>query len=185
MKITPPNGFWLETQLNQDMIQYLWSQISKANISIKNKLVGHISNSLALPDEKGLFNDYLLSQARHLDFIPLTGHTDFWVNFQKKYEFNPLHKHNRQLSFVIWMKIPYNYEDEKRTAGPTGLTETVQSGCFQLHYSDIFGQIRSVTYPLSSDNEGTMLMFPAQLAHQVYPFYTSDQERVSISGNIF
>ena len=32
--------------------------------------------------------------------------------------------------------------------------------------------------------EGNMVMFPSRLHHQVYPFYESDKERVSISGNI-
>jgi hypothetical protein len=29
-----------------------------------------------------------------------------------------------------------------------------------------------------------MVMFPAQMLHQVFPFYESDGERISISGNI-
>ena len=32
--------------------------------------------------------------------------------------------------------------------------------------------------------EGKMLMFPAKLQHLVYPFYTSDKERITVSGNI-
>jgi len=27
-------------------------------------------------------------------------------------------------------------------------------------------------------------MFPSQLIHAVYPFYTSDEYRISVSGNI-
>ena len=34
------------------------------------------------------------------------------------------------------------------------------------------------------DDEGTMLFFTANRPHQVYPFYTSNKTRVSISGNI-
>jgi len=29
-----------------------------------------------------------------------------------------------------------------------------------------------------------MLFFPAGLAHQVYPFYGTEEERITISGNI-
>ena len=32
--------------------------------------------------------------------------------------------------------------------------------------------------------EGTMFIFPSSLTHQVYPFYNTDDERISISGNI-
>jgi len=32
--------------------------------------------------------------------------------------------------------------------------------------------------------EGTIIMFPAFLHHMVHPFYTSDEYRISISGNL-
>jgi hypothetical protein len=32
--------------------------------------------------------------------------------------------------------------------------------------------------------EGKIALFPAKLNHLVYPFYTSDEPRISISGNI-
>jgi len=37
---------------------------------------------------------------------------------------------------------------------------------------------------MSPDMEGTMLFFPANLKHIVYPFYDCKEERISISGNI-
>ena len=42
----------------------------------------------------------------------------------------------------------------------------------------------TAVYPLDKKFEGTMLFFPSWLQHQVYPFYTSDEKRVSLSGNI-
>ena len=35
-----------------------------------------------------------------------------WINFQKKYEFNPVHTHSGDLSFVLWVQIPYDLENE-------------------------------------------------------------------------
>ena len=32
--------------------------------------------------------------------------------------------------------------------------------------------------------ENKMLIFPANFKHEVYPFYTSDEERITVSGNI-
>jgi hypothetical protein len=32
--------------------------------------------------------------------------------------------------------------------------------------------------------EGKMALFPADLNHIVYPFYTSEDYRISISGNV-
>ena len=42
------------------------------------------------------------------------------------------------------------------------------------------------SYPIVVDRsyEGVMLIFPAWLQHMVTPFYTSDDYRISISGNI-
>ena len=34
-----------------------------------------------------------------------------WINFQKKYEFNPLHDHSGIFSFIIFMQIPYKLEE--------------------------------------------------------------------------
>ena len=37
-----------------------------------------------------------------------------WVNFQKKYEFNPPHTHTGVLSFVIFIQIPYDLKEEEK-----------------------------------------------------------------------
>ena len=34
----------------------------------------------------------------------------WWVNYQKQNEFNPIHNHAGVYSFVIWMKIPYDFK---------------------------------------------------------------------------
>ena len=38
--------------------------------------------------------------------------------------------------------------------------------------------------PIDKNWEGYMIMFPANLQHCVYPFYTSDETRISFAGNI-
>ena len=39
-------------------------------------------------------------------------------------------------------------------------------------------------YNLSPKYEGFMLFFPAKLRHCVYPFYETDEPRISIAGNL-
>ena len=57
MKIHPENNFWLEYQVDQDIMDYVKSQIELAKEDHKPYLVGHISKSLELPDtEYKLFN---------------------------------------------------------------------------------------------------------------------------------
>ena len=109
---------------------------------------------------------------------------DLWVNFQKKHDFNPVHNHRGAISFVIWMKIPYKREDEANTARTKGIAEGCLSGCFQFLFTSMLGQIIKHNYYLDPSYEGTILIFPSQFNHAVYPFYTSDEERISISGNI-
>jgi hypothetical protein len=43
-----------------------------------------------------------------------------------------------------------------------------------------------VQHDMCVDNtwEGKMALFPADLNHIVYPFYTSEDYRISISGNV-
>lgn len=107
-----------------------------------------------------------------------------WVNFQKKYEFNPMHTHNGLYSFVIWLKIPYFMELEK-SVGPARRTIMNKAGCFEFVYTNILGDVVSELLEVDKKMEGKIAFFPARLNHQVYPFYSSDDYRISISGNLY
>ena len=37
---------------------------------------------------------------------------------------------------------------------------------------------------MEKEAEGYMVMFPAEMQHEVFPFYENDGERISISGNV-
>ena len=109
---------------------------------------------------------------------------DPWVNFQEKYEYNPVHNHTGLLSFVLWLKIPYNRKDEDSV--PFVPEHTASSnGNFELLYQDTLGAIKTVKLPMDSTFEYSMVLFPAQMCHCVYPFYTSDEYRISVAGNFF
>ena len=114
--------------------------------------------------------------------------TSLWVNKQKKYEFNPLHTHPSVLSFVIWVKIPYRLEDEinyfPQITGTDLGSGNVHTSKFFFVYVDTLGSIKQLPIPVDSSYEGTIMMFPSALNHGVYPFYTSDEYRISVSGNI-
>jgi hypothetical protein len=110
----------------------------------------------------------------------------FWVNFQKKHEFNPLHNHIGTLSFVIFVKIPYFIAEENKNKSSKDSGSPL-AGTFNFHYVDQYtnGGINSFTIPVDKTYEGKMILFPSGLSHSVFPFYTSDEYRVTISGNIF
>jgi len=107
-----------------------------------------------------------------------------WVNFQQKGEFNPLHNHTGLYSFVLWYKIPYYANIEER-AGPGRKSKNQLSGKFQFHYTDILGNITGAALPIDNKWEGQILLFPSLLNHSVYPFYSSNDYRISIAGNLF
>ena len=109
--------------------------------------------------------------------------TDLWVNIQKKHEFNPPHEHTGIMSFVIWIKIPYKLADEEAYFPPVSGNAN-RTSKFSFHYSNLVGQHQHYMIDVDKDHEGTIAMFPSKLNHSVNPFYTSDDYRISISGNI-
>ena len=108
---------------------------------------------------------------------------DIWINFQKKYEHNPIHKHTGDLSFVLWVKIPYDLEEELKLENAVN-SNNPSNSLFNFVYTDIWGRIAAHPLQLDQSCEGKIAMFPAFLNHIVYPFHTSDDYRISISGNL-
>jgi hypothetical protein len=104
-----------------------------------------------------------------------------WINYAKKYDFNPIHNHSGLYSFVIWAKIPYNLEDELERYK----TKNNSTSLFSFNITDAVGNLRPEKLPIDKSWEWSMVFFPAGLPHSVNPFYTSDETRISISGNVF
>lgn len=107
-----------------------------------------------------------------------------WVNYQKKYEYNPIHTHSGIYSFVIWVKIPYNFRQEYKQNSCKN-SNTKCAGTFAFYYPNVLGEMEEHKIELDQTYEKQIIVFPAKLNHMVYPFYTSDDYRISISGNIF
>ena len=186
----------IESKLNDEAMSKLKSYIK--NKKDKNyELAGNISNSFNLKDKNNWFFNNVLSSLiqQYTDedlklIIPsiLTKDCSFvlesiWVNFQNKYEFNPLHNHEGVFSFVVWIKIPSSYKKEKELDFIKG-SNTPSPNTFEFIYTNILGHICVKKFFLEPEDEGTILLFPANLTHQVYPFYLSNKKRISVSGNI-
>jgi hypothetical protein len=200
-------------KLPQYMIDYLWECIDvakKKKINVKKDLAGYISKSYKLGDPQNLISKHLMeillhpqspavkniqleiekvqskfSRARpeHLKLEPCLN--SLWVNFQKKGEFQPVHHHAGVFSFVIWMDIPYNWKNDLKLSFTESNCEDEIVGSFNFLYSQSDSRsVRSHGIPMSPSMNGYCCFFPSDLCHQVYPFYTSDKERISISGNI-
>jgi hypothetical protein len=159
-------------------------------------LSGNIEREFALPKSITSIDQYILKSMyeydkvfNHLQSIdPLATNSpfvlnDLWVNFQAKGEFNPNHSHSGVMSFVIWINIPYNLEDEMNLSNVKPSIAPLAS-CFSFIYSNILGATSTHTLSVDKTYEGKMIMFPNKLMHCVYPFYTSNDYRISVSGNI-
>jgi len=161
---------------------------AKNNKSMAETLAGHLSiqveaseeiNSVILPIMFGMANKAVEALPGNKEWQCMGS----WVNFQKKYEFNPFHRHSGLFSFVYWAQIPYNIKDEmdlditKNSTMPT-------ASCFSLYYATLLGEMQIRPFHLDKNDEGMFVLFPSKMNHSVHPFYTSDDERISISGNI-
>jgi hypothetical protein len=97
-----------------------------------------------------------------------------WFNIQKKGEFIPNHNHDGILSYSIWIQLPHVKYNEKNK----------YNSSFELHYQSILGTTNNHLIQLDKSYEGKFLLFPSSVQHCVYPFYNSDEIRISVSGNI-
>ena len=104
-----------------------------------------------------------------------------WINYQKKHEFNPMHNHGGLFSFVIFINVPYDLEEEDKFF-PEKKDPKTSRLCFVMNSP--MGVPEEVAIPVDKGFEGKMLLFDAKLPHMVYPFYTSDGERITASGNV-
>ena len=206
----PVNWGWIEMKLNKYLMDHIWECVSNAYGNAKPTLIGHIDKSLKLNDKDNiLFDQLLLPLTRaygknwtHKHYkMPLkhayelrTGDRreddyefyldSFWVNFQNQHEFNPVHNHGGCYSFAAWLKIPTEYQEQNQHYNAKDSNGSLNSA-FCFHYTDSLGNLRTTVYEQYPEMEGTLLFFPAALNHEVYPFYNCDEQRISISGNIW
>ena len=204
----PPNYGWLEHKLNQKEIAYIWECIGEKNKEKCNTyLAGNINSSFPLYDKNewfykntvipliDLYNESFadyganLAKIMHLTKKGEKMHlslpykmTSWWVNYQKQNEFNPIHGHSGVYSFVIWLKIPTEHEEQNDVRH--GDTNSPVKSTFSFAYTNIMGDIWTSAYELGKEYEGTMLLFPSTLKHEVHPFYNCKEERISVSGNV-
>ena len=195
--IRPPTLGWLEKKLSEKELDYLWRCIDNRKESWKHNLAGQIHESNTLVDRgdwfwintlKPLCKEYYQEFRNLGSNIPVNQNhpyilNSFWVNYQKQGEFNPLHDHDGVYSFVVWMKIPTkHFEQNKNPISLKSNTHVISA--FQFQYTDILGKMQPYDYGMNPEMEGTILFFPSQLRHCVYPFYNCDEDRISISGNV-
>ena len=187
------------TDVPKDILNNLDTCINEKGLKpINDELAGNLKHEYSIPKGKAAVSPFLMRliiehQKKYPDFFKQAHSTlnykhceielfNLWVNFQKKYEFNPMHVHDGLYSFVIWHKIPYKIDEEKARLKMKEIDK--RAGMFAFLFTGLDGKIHSEALPVDNSWEGKCALFPAKLNHLVYPFYTSDDYRISISGNL-
>ena len=121
------------------------------------------------------FPDYLKTFQAFTNDVPLYIGKP-WINIQKKNQFLPMHHHDGILSYSIWIKIPYNLDEELKGSNFSSL--------FEFSYINNLGHLAQCKLNVDKSWEGKIIVFPSMINHLVYPFRTVDDNRISVSGNL-
>lgn len=143
-------------------------------------LVGNIDKEFALmfdQEQSKIFQDLMIEKTelyfskKENKKIKLVGarFEHPWVNFQEANEFNPVHNHNGDLSYIIYLDIPESIREEHTKS------KISVRGIIEFSFNNSFFRV--------SPKTGDMIIFPSDLFHCVYPF-ESNETRISLAGNI-
>jgi hypothetical protein len=195
-KILNDNDIETFENLPDNVLSYLKNNIQRNKKFLNNKnLAGHIKEEYIYTNRQKEIDEFfvkkifesklLINYLKNLRFltndVPIVL-DKLWCNFMKKYEFNPLHTHSGIFSFIVFLKIPYNLDDENNIFPEVG-GENCTSRLQFVKMSSNNLTLNYITVNVDKSFENKIIMFPSNFSHQVYPFYTSNDERVTVSGN--
>ena len=115
--------FKISEQFHKDLLEHAYISRS-SNKDYRSNLAGHIREEYAMDRKK--FETFFtpIFHLYHGAWRNFTGDLknepvkyllkSLWVNFQKQYEYNPLHDHSEALSFVIYLKIAEALKKENK-----------------------------------------------------------------------
>ncbi len=196
---------WLDLRLTKETMDHLWDCINNPTNTQDKDTVETTSKSKHIQDKNNwLYENVLKEVSEHLYFKDWNSYFEvaiskskslptfilkaLWVNYQKQKEFVPPHGHGSVFSFVIFMKIPTHWKEQhtipnnETNASIISLPSCVSD--FQFLLGQGQGEILPICIPLCPEDEGRMLFFPAWLHHQVFPFFGTEKDRITVSGNI-
>lgn len=181
------------TFLDKPFLEELRSRGDKSNVSYKTELAGHldIENSYNQDDIQwfmeytaNIFKNYVDMLSRFIlgttiNKSPLAriNLNSLWINYMKSGEFNPLHDHTGDISFVIYLQVPKEIKEENKKFDGVGSGP----GVISFYYGEKIDNIKTQYHFLPK--AGDMFLFPATTKHMVAPF-KSDVTRISVSGNL-
>ena len=196
----PDNPGYLLEQLTEAELAPIWAEVRSLEAGVNRRpanqvLVGNIKEEYFLDTSRTHIERVLMPRIdRYIrgfnygEYLEQQSGGDrlrlhlglSWVNFQRKGEFNPPHWHQGQFSFVIWLKIPYTLKEEAAYAPSKSYAV---NGDFHFQWTTSLGQIRNHSLLADRSKEGYVCVFPATMLHSVFPFYSTEEARITVSGN--
>ena len=123
--------------------------------------------------------------------LPMSAMTldSIWSNIQEAREYNPIHQHTGNFSFVIYTRndledlsveeIQDNEYDNKVVDYDN---QKPLAGMIELFYGE--GNWMNWTSFTHVPKRGDILIFPSWLRHTVYAHYETGKIRISVAGNV-
>jgi len=150
--------------------------------NIEPKVIEYFNNTVVSYCKKMSEHCYGTDNIQWSDIEPVI--MRMWVNEMTKYEYNPLHSHNGNLTTVIFLEIPQNLAESNigDVNKKTKKYDKPRDGAITFVPTEMkkYSHIR----PLSIDPKPKKFyMLPANMLHTVHPF-DCEGVRISVSFNI-
>ena len=181
----------MKTKVPDYIIKKLKTEGKKAKTSYNHALAGHLDNQFLYSPkiQQWFYNEiHPIIQAYRNGHCKYHGieelnvelqADDLWVNYMQPGDFNPLHTHGADYSFVLFLDVPKQLKKEQENYKGT----SAKPGHLMFEYTQQARPRWATTGTTIRPQTGDMFMFPALLQHWVAPF-KSKVTRISVSGNL-
>jgi uncharacterized protein (TIGR02466 family) len=181
----------MKTKVPDYIIKKLKTEGKKAKTSYNHALAGHLDNQFLYSPkiQQWFYNEiHPIIQAYRNGHCKYHGieelnvelqADDLWVNYMQPGDFNPLHTHGADYSFVLFLDVPKQLKKEQENYKGT----SAKPGQLMFEYTQQARPRWATTGTSISPETGDFFMFPALLQHWVAPF-KSKVTRISVSGNL-
>ena len=181
----------MKTKMPDYIVKKLKTEGKKTKENYNYKLAGHLDNQYKYPAnvQKWFYEEIqpIVQAYRngHCKFHGIEELTvelsadDLWVNYMKAGDFNPIHTHGGDYSFVLFLDVPKQLKKEQEEFEGT----SAKPGSLMFEYTQQARPRYATSGTTIVPETGDFFMFPAMLQHWVCPF-KSKVTRISVSGNL-
>jgi len=183
--------FVMKTKMPDYIIKKLKTEGKKAKQSYNERLAGHLDHQYLYPvniqnwfykEIQPILQAYRNGHCKYHGIEELNVELqadDLWINYMKAGDFNPVHTHGGDYSFVLFLDVPKQLEKEQEKFKGT----SAKPGALMFEYTQQAKPRWATTGTAVRPQTGDFFMFPALLQHWVCPF-KSKVTRISVSGNL-